>query len=250
MPRTFKKPRIIFLTDKAFSNSPKRLANRLNITEPTKKFLVRLKSRPPILQTPKRKILVWGQNINKHQQYQTFKDKEIPHPEWTTDINVAEQWHRDGHTVLARTLLNSYGGKGIIVFDENNPFNRNINCRVWTKYKKKKHEYRLHVFDGTVIDFAQKKKKRENNNNNTINHQIRNHKNGWIYSRENVQLHPSITPLAINALKALNLTYGAVDIIWNEKENQAYLLEVNTSPGLEGTTIESYANAFKTYLNK
>ena len=34
-----------------------------------------------------------------------------------------------------------------------------------------------------------------------------------------------------------------VDIIYNAKEDKCYCLEVNTAPGIEGTTCVSYATA-------
>ncbi|MNY63636.1 hypothetical protein D3C86_2006230 [compost metagenome] len=47
------------------------------------------------------------------------------------------------------------------------------------------------------------------------------------------------------AVNAIGLTFGAVDVIWNEYRHQAYVLEVNTAPGLTGTTLEKYAEAFR-----
>ena len=55
--------------------------------------------------------------------------------------------------------------------------------------------------------------------------------------------------IAVNAVKALGLDFGAVDIIYNEKENQYYVLEVNTAPGLEGTTLIKYAERFSKLWN-
>lgn len=245
-----KKPTYIFLCDAKFSNSPKKLAIKLAEKLPNKRFVVRLKSRPKLPEAPHRHFIPWGQNINKLTQYQAYKTTNINHPEFTTDVNEAREWLAVGHTVLGRTLLNSFGGKGIIIFDENNPIPNNHNCRVFTKYKKKKHEYRVHVFNNQVIDFAQKKKRKEDNNNNNVNTKIRNSHNGWVYCRENVTLPDSIPALAIGALRALNLQYGAVDVIWNEHEQQAYVLEVNTSPGLSGSTVEVYANAFKNIIQQ
>jgi D-alanine-D-alanine ligase-like ATP-grasp enzyme len=55
-----------------------------------------------------------------------------------------------------------------------------------------------------------------------------------------------VTSEAIKAVNCLGLYFGAADVIWNDKEQRAYVLEVNTAPGLEGTTLENYANAFTT----
>jgi len=51
-----------------------------------------------------------------------------------------------------------------------------------------------------------------------------------------------VQDLALQACQALGLNSGAVDIIWNEKENKCYVLEVNTAPGIEGTTCKKYTN--------
>ena len=45
-------------------------------------------------------------------------------------------------------------------------------------------------------------------------------------------------------MMAIDLQFGAVDIIWNEKENKCYVLEINTAPGLVGTTLTKYTEAF------
>jgi D-alanine-D-alanine ligase-like ATP-grasp enzyme len=44
---------------------------------------------------------------------------------------------------------------------------------------------------------------------------------------------------------ALGLDFGAADVLFNARRNQAYVLEVNTAPGLEGQTVNDYAEAFK-----
>ena len=41
----------------------------------------------------------------------------------------------------------------------------------------------------------------------------------------------------------------ALDILYNQKYQKAYILEVNTAPGLEGdSTLVSYVEGFKRYL--
>jgi predicted ATP-grasp superfamily ATP-dependent carboligase len=46
------------------------------------------------------------------------------------------------------------------------------------------------------------------------------------------------------ALDASGLDFGAVDVILT-KQGKAYVLEINTAPGLEGTTVTDYANFFR-----
>jgi glutathione synthase/RimK-type ligase-like ATP-grasp enzyme len=47
------------------------------------------------------------------------------------------------------------------------------------------------------------------------------------------------------AVAALGLDFGGVDVIWNERRQMAYVLEVNTACGLEGQTVNDYAEAFR-----
>lgn len=176
---------------------------------------------------------------NKLKAFQKFKEHNIPTPEWTTSTEIAQQWIDSGKTVIGRKLLCSHSGKGIVIFDQET-ITTNLYCPLYVQYKKKKHEYRVHVFNKQVIDITQKKRKIgfENRNN-----QIRNHSNGWIYARENLEIPDNIHELALNACNALGLNSGAVDIIWNEKENKCYVLEINSAPGIEGSTCLKYSQA-------
>ena len=50
------------------------------------------------------------------------------------------------------------------------------------------------------------------------------------------------------ATKAFNqiegLTFGSVDVIYNEHRDKAYVLEVNTASGLSGETVDDYVKMF------
>jgi len=120
------------------------------------------------------------------------------------------------------------------------------------KYKKKRKEFRLHVFQGKIIDVAEKRKVQGwSETHNEFCGAIRNHANGWIFAREGMILPQGIETLALDAIAALGLDFGACDIIWNEHENKCYILEVNTAPGLEGTTLISYVKAiYNWYRNQ
>ncbi len=54
---------------------------------------------------------------------------------------------------------------------------------------------------------------------------------------------------AIACMQVLGLCFGAVDVLYNEKQNKAYVLEVNSSPGLSGEeTLKRYTEEFKRYV--
>jgi len=41
------------------------------------------------------------------------------------------------------------------------------------------------------------------------------------------------------------LNFGAVDAIYNRKRDASFILEVNSAPGLENTTLQIYTNALR-----
>lgn len=171
------------------------------------------------------------------------EDQQVSIPEWTTSFIEAETW---GTTYLARFTLNGHSGQGIKIIEPNDG-NTHLLAPLYVQYKKKRHEYRVHIFNGEVIDVTQKKKRKGFENVNT---KIRNHQNGWVYCRENIEEPHDLRTQAVNAMSAVGLNFGAVDIIWNEKENKCYVLEINSAPGLVGTTLEKYVDAFVKDIKK
>ena len=118
---------------------------------------------------------------------------------------------------------------------------------LYTEYIPKKSEYRFHVFGGEVIDVQQKRKKR--GFESTRDTRIRNVNNGYVYCRDGINPPNGAADLAIRAVAACGYEYGAVDLIYNEKRDQCYVLEVNSRPGLMGTTLEKYAEALINMYN-
>lgn len=161
-------------------------------------------------------------------------------PEYTTDYQTAVDWVLAGKVVLNRTQLNGHSGAGIIVAARVEDVV--VGCPLYVVYRKKKTEYRVHVAFGRVIDVQQKLKRRDYDGD--VNYAVRNHHTGWIYARENVEASEVRDALAVRATHLLGLEFGAVDIIYNERDNAYIVLEVNTAPGLEGTTVTKYVEAF------
>jgi D-alanine-D-alanine ligase-like ATP-grasp enzyme len=73
---------------------------------------------------------------------------------------------------------------------------------------------------------------------------VRNLANGFVYVFD--EAPPAcVKEEAIKALESTGLAFGAVDVIYNQQQDKAYVLEINTAPGLEQRTAEAYALAFK-----
>ena len=171
-----------------------------------------------------------------------LEEGEVSVPPFTTDMEEARSWIRNGGMVVCRTILNGHSGNGIVIVEDEEDL---ILAPLYTRYMKKKDEFRIHVFREEVFDIQKKARRIDAK---VVNWQVRNHKNGFIYKREDVNAPEQVLEQAKLAIKVSGLDFGAVDVIWNAHEVKAYVLEINTAPGLEGQTLESYKNIFRKYL--
>jgi glutathione synthase/RimK-type ligase-like ATP-grasp enzyme len=160
--------------------------------------------------------------------------------------STPEEWNalpKRRNIWVARTILNGSGGAGIVIVREDDSFPENT--RLVTQYIKKLQEFRVHVMNGQVLCIQQKRK--ESEAEQTADQKlIRNRDNGWVFARNDIDPLPEdAARQAINAVAALGLDFGAVDLVVGRDDGLAYILEVNTAPGLEGTTVTDYANGFR-----
>lgn len=176
---------------------------------------------------------------NKIKTFELLKAGNVPHVPWTTDKAEAMKWVNAGKTVMARTKVASQGGAGIVVLNDHPA----TVAPLYTQYVKKRAEYRTHVVNDKVIHVQEKKKKHGHEHS-----LIQSHDNGYVFGKPG-EVPQSVLDAGIGAVKALGLDFGAVDVIWNEHQGKAYVLEVNTAPGLSPQTAEKYANAFKEFFN-
>ena len=165
----------------------------------------------------------------------------VPIPMWATTKEVATEWLDQGHKVFCRQTLTGHSGHGIIIASTVEEL---VDAPLYVQAVKKDKEYRVHVFKGEVIDFQQKKKKQGHEGGTPG---IRNHANGWIYARSDVALPDGVVEQSVAAVAALGLDFGAVDIC-TDYEGKVFVFEVNTAPGLTGSTLTAYAEAIKRLL--
>lgn len=167
-------------------------------------------------------------------------------PAFTTDPEVAAAWAEEGSQVVVRSLSRASGGRGIELVDDPAAI---PSAPLYTRYVKKKEEYRVHVMFGGVVDVQRKARELEVPDEE-VNWQIRNAANGFIYARESCDPPMDVLRQGRDAVRALYLDFGAADVVWNEHYGEATVLEVNTACGLEGTTGELYADTFTDYISK
>ena len=187
--------------------------------------------------------------------------------------------------IIGRTNYHQ-GGKGFWTCINSWHIQRAIDdgAQYFQNYIDIKDEYRLHVAFGNVIYavkkvenpaesgwIAQRKEKilniAEKNNTNleeaTIDYVlgrlakeadlpdriVRSNKRGWKFS--GVQLKNVSTSLQNAAKKAVEVTgldFGAVDCAVG-LDNLPYIIEINSGPGLQGTALQKYVDAFATKID-
>jgi glutathione synthase/RimK-type ligase-like ATP-grasp enzyme len=155
-------------------------------------------------------------------------------------------WLAGGETVVFRHKLTGHSGEGIeIVSKDTHKMNEIPKAPLYTKYTKKKDEYRIHVFGGEVV-FQQRKARRKEVPDDQVNWQVRNLAGGFIFANDGVVAPDVVQTAAVQAVQALGLDFGAADIGF--KDGAAVVYEVNTACGLQGKNLESYVNKFKAFL--
>lgn len=178
---------------------------------------------------------------NKLKFFQLMKEDnaEIIPEFWTNPDDIPDE----AFPVVCRTVLAGHSGAGIVIADDRGGL---VVAPLYTKYIKKKDEYRVHCGkqgEEFVVISLQRKARREGFEE--PNWQVRNHSNGFVFVRGDVNPPAPVIESAFQALRATGLDFGAVDVIWNDKSKRAYVLEINTAPGLEGQTVQDYANFFR-----
>lgn len=172
--------------------------------------------------------------------FAAFTEAQVPTVEWTVDNGEAQSWLEDGHTVVARTLLRANSGRGIVVVEPNDVLPP---APLYTKYFKKRDEYRVHVGAGTILCVQQKRVRRDMADGER-DFRVRNHNNGFVFCTGDVQPPVVVSDAAVAAVNALGLDFGAVDVGYNVHHDRAAVFEVNTAPGLEGSTPAKYREFF------
>lgn len=182
--------------------------------------------------------------VNKLLTLNKLSTAGVSIPEYTTSKTVAEGWVTSGITVVARQKLTASEGRGIVV------------CRtlplaeapLYVKLVDKDKEFRVHACNGVAIDLQEKR--RRNNARNADGTRpdgvIRNIDNNWVFCRNNIVEPAGLRDIGIRAVQALGLLFGAVDIVYNSRTGNLYVLEINTAPGLCESTATSYARALLT----
>ena len=173
---------------------------------------------------------------NKLTAFEAFRNAQVSVPDFWTN---REEIPSDVYPVMCRTILTGHSGAGIVI--ANSP-EELVDAPLYVRYVKKKDEYRVHVLRDKVFFIQRKARKLDVA---TPNWMVRNLAGGFAFVETPYEsVSGAVIDQARWALKAVNLDFGGVDVIWNDKTARAYVLEVNTACGLEERTAKKYAEAF------
>jgi hypothetical protein len=112
---------------------------------------------------------------------------------------------------------------------------------MYMEFIPKARQFRVHVIRGQM-----RVRELIPDNPNSYELPIWNLDNGFTYRIPQDDVPPTVIPIAVQAISALNLDFGAVDIV--TISNHAWVLEVNTAPGLCDSTLAWYARRFAEWL--
>lgn len=188
---------------------------------------------------------------NKLSAFRAFTDASVPTLEYTTNFDEAEAWKESGHTVFARTTLSGHSGSGIVVVKDTMEL---VQAPLYTNNFEKDKEFRVHVLKDDLICIQQKRVKATENRDEgaEVDPDIWNHAGQRVFVRNSIDYgevdKDEMVQIAIDAVKALGLDFGSVDI--GTKGSEIIVFEVNTASGLTGSTIDDYKRAFNDYMDR
>lgn len=182
--------------------------------------------------------------VHKVHTFKALEKAGVPCCEWTIYGAQAMKW---GKRFLGRDSYTGRGGEGITVYE---PGATPIQHKFYVKYFIKTREFRIHVLNGEAF-WVQEKKKKLKEHGGGEDKYIRSHDRGWCFAFKHLDKEPCpelVKEVAIKAIKAVGLDFGAVDIGWN-KNGKVCVFEINTAPGIENSTTVAYGKAFGKLLD-
>jgi glutathione synthase/RimK-type ligase-like ATP-grasp enzyme len=193
--------------------------------------------------------------VDKASALKILMDGGVPVPPFETSRETVNRlFDKEGRRVFCRTLTRASEGRGIVIA---NSLDQVVPALLYTRYIPKVYEFRVHASSiGPFYIQRKKKLSQEELAARGISPEselIRNSANGYVFSsnlegiEENIK--ERVGELGALAVRALQLDFGAVDIITTNKEIM-YVLEVNTAPGVEGETVNRYVEMLNTLIHQ
>lgn len=179
------------------------------------------------------------QAVHKLRAFDLLRSNYIPTVPTTTRKEIADIWLQRGDKVIGRQLLKSNNGKGIVWYDGNN----GEGIKFYSRFIPSTGEFRVNVYRGRLISSRIKAKLP-----NMPDNDIKSGLNGYVFRplppQLEAQVGEQIGMLASQAILALDLDFGGVDILYSPTYGPL-VIEVNTAPELQGAAMDRLANYIK-----
>lgn len=174
----------------------------------------------------------------------------------TKDIATVRTWLDCGESVIIRDTVTGKQGKGVTMLHPHVDDPVIPDAPLYTKHYDKTHEFRVHIFNGKVIDYVQKKrmgsKKLAERGIEKADELLRNHKRGWVFAHKDIIIDNKIKKLALDTAKVLGLDYCGIDILAKVEDGKvldAVVCESNSAPGMSSQiTFNAYVKAISKFI--
>jgi glutathione synthase/RimK-type ligase-like ATP-grasp enzyme len=175
-------------------------------------------------------------STNKRVMRQLFAENDVPMPQ-LLNTQQAVRAVLDGKVVIGRPDTHSKG-RGLWRCRTPRDINRALRgtrrkraATHFMAFVEAPREYRVHIFLGRSIRISEKSFFIDDNG-----------RKDYVTTKPQHEIS-HVRRAAKKAVKAVGLDFGAVDILANDTE--CWVLEVNSSPGLGGSTPRLYADWFR-----
>lgn len=183
----------------------------------------------------------YGKGVNKLKQYEFFKANDIPHAPFSTKIEDAKKWLKNGHAVVCREFIKSQKGNGLHVAGSEAEL---VEAKVYTKYMKKKREFRVNLFKHKVVNIREKLGKADK-------YFIATTGNGYTttHVKSPISNEAYLRSIAEQASMVSTSDFIGVDVGYNQFYDEYFVLEVNSGPSIEGSSVAEFVQAMKEAAN-
>lgn len=194
---------------------------------------------------PRRQIRA---NTDKLNSLEVLEDADIPVPQFTRDASEIGSPTDDtslSYPVLGRSENHSQGSDINLILQQ-----RDLSLTdndFFVDYEPTQMEYRVQVFNGEIVKVHEKRLETEAAREEDYTPYIRNHQKNWVFVNERGDTPDAVRENAIDAVDALDLDFGAVDVIHTE-DDEVLVLEVNTAPTLDENNLRRYGEQIKDSL--
>lgn len=178
-----------------------------------------------------------NRSIDKLISFPKFENYGVRVPDFTREEETAKKWAKEGW-VCCRTHVSGMDGDGLVLAKTPAQV---VYSPLYTRFIPNSREFRIYVWDDTVVDTLIKVA-----NDDCKSEFIRTEGNSYRYERFG-SIGVDAKKQAVNAAKALGLTFAGVDIVQGD-DGDYYVLETNTAPGIGQITARRIAAAMKESL--